>query len=60
MRVLFLELDTENEWAVASLGPGFLAAWLRRHGHEARIPARAAGRAARRDRASRSRRIEAG
>jgi radical SAM superfamily enzyme YgiQ (UPF0313 family) len=35
MRVLFLELDTENEWAVASLGPGFLAAWLRRHGHEA-------------------------
>jgi radical SAM superfamily enzyme YgiQ (UPF0313 family) len=35
MRVLFLELDTENEWAVASLGPGFLAAWLRDHGHEA-------------------------
>ena len=35
MRVLFLELDTENEWAVASLGPGFLAAWLRAHGHEA-------------------------
>jgi radical SAM superfamily enzyme YgiQ (UPF0313 family) len=35
MRVLFLELDTENEWAVASLGPGFLAAWLRRHGHQA-------------------------
>jgi anaerobic magnesium-protoporphyrin IX monomethyl ester cyclase len=41
MRVLFLELDTENEWAVASLGPAFLAAWLRRHGHEAvflRVP----------------------
>jgi len=35
--VLFLELDTENEWAVASLGPGFLAAWLRRHGHEAAL-----------------------
>ena len=35
MRVLFLELDTENQWAVASLGPAFLAAWLRRHGHEA-------------------------
>jgi anaerobic magnesium-protoporphyrin IX monomethyl ester cyclase len=35
MRVLFLEMDTENEWAVASLGPAFLAAWLRRHGHEA-------------------------
>jgi len=41
MRVLFLELDTENDWAVASLGPAFLAAWLRRHGHEAaflRVP----------------------
>jgi anaerobic magnesium-protoporphyrin IX monomethyl ester cyclase len=41
MRVLFLELDTENEWALASFGPGFLAAWLRRHGHEAaflRVP----------------------
>jgi anaerobic magnesium-protoporphyrin IX monomethyl ester cyclase len=41
MRVLFLEIDTENEWAVASLGPAFLAAWLRRHGHEAvllRVP----------------------
>src|ERR1700690_2475743 len=37
MRVLFLELDTENEWAVASLGPGFLAAWLRHHGHEAAL-----------------------
>jgi anaerobic magnesium-protoporphyrin IX monomethyl ester cyclase len=37
MRVLFLELDTENEWAVASLGPAFLAAWLRRHGHEAEL-----------------------
>jgi radical SAM superfamily enzyme YgiQ (UPF0313 family) len=37
MRVLFLELDTENEWAVASLGPGFLAAWLRQHGHEAAL-----------------------
>ncbi len=41
MRVLFLELDTENDWAVASLGPAFLAAWLRKHGHEAvfvRVP----------------------
>ena len=37
MRVLFMELDTENDWAVASLGPGFLAAWLRQHGHEAQF-----------------------
>lgn len=35
MRVLFLEIDTETEWAVASLGPAFLAAYLREHGHEA-------------------------
>ena len=35
MKVLFLELDTDGEWAVASLGPAFLAAYLRQHGHEA-------------------------
>jgi anaerobic magnesium-protoporphyrin IX monomethyl ester cyclase len=41
MKVLFLELDTEKQWAVASLGPAFLAAYLREHGHEAafiRVP----------------------
>lgn len=41
MKVIFLELDTETSWAVASLGPAFLAAYLRQHGHEAgfiRIP----------------------
>ena len=41
MRVLFLEFDTEHDWAVASLGPAFLAAYLREHGHEAafvRVP----------------------
>ncbi len=35
MRMLFLEFDTEAEWGVASLGPGFLAAYLRAHGHAA-------------------------
>ena len=35
MKVLFLEIDTESDWAVASLGPGFLAATLRAHGHAA-------------------------
>mgnify|MGYP006276081665 FL=1 len=35
MRVLFLEIDTEKSWAVASLGPAFLAAVIRREGHEA-------------------------
>ena len=41
MRILFLEFDTEHDWAVASLGPAFLAANLRQHGHEAafvRVP----------------------
>src|SRR5688500_11780044 len=35
MRVLFLEVDTERTWAVASIGPGFLASYLRQNGHEA-------------------------
>jgi anaerobic magnesium-protoporphyrin IX monomethyl ester cyclase len=41
MRILFLEFDTEHDWAVASLGPAFLAAYLRQHAHEAaflRVP----------------------
>jgi radical SAM superfamily enzyme YgiQ (UPF0313 family) len=33
MKVLFLEIDTESQWAVASLGPAFLAAYLRKFGH---------------------------
>ena len=37
MRVLFLEVDTERTWAVASIGPGFLASYLREHGHECRF-----------------------
>jgi radical SAM superfamily enzyme YgiQ (UPF0313 family) len=35
MDVLFLEIDTESTWSVASLGPAFLAATLRQHGHGA-------------------------
>lgn len=34
MRVVFLEVDTERAWAVASIGPGFIGAYLREHGHE--------------------------
>ena len=34
MRVLFLEIDLEREWAVASLGPAFISPFLRHHGHE--------------------------
>jgi radical SAM superfamily enzyme YgiQ (UPF0313 family) len=32
--VLFLEIDTEQSWGVASLGPAFIAPFLRREGHE--------------------------
>lgn len=35
MHVLFVEVDTERAWAVASIGPAFLAAYLRANGHEA-------------------------
>ena len=35
MRVAFLEIDAERSWAVASIGPAFLAAYLRAHGHGA-------------------------
>jgi anaerobic magnesium-protoporphyrin IX monomethyl ester cyclase len=34
VRILFLEVDTERSWAVASIGPGFIGAVLRQHGHE--------------------------
>ena len=33
MHTLFIEVDTESTWAVASLGPAFLAPYLRQHGH---------------------------
>lgn len=33
MHILFVEIDTEKEWAVASLGPAFLAAVARERGH---------------------------
>lgn len=34
MRLTFLEVDTESSWAVASIGPAFLGAYLRARGHE--------------------------
>lgn len=34
MRILFIEVDTERTWAVASFGPSFIAAYLREKGHE--------------------------
>jgi len=41
MHILFLEVDHEADWAVAAIGPAFIAAYLRQHGHSAslqRIP----------------------
>jgi radical SAM superfamily enzyme YgiQ (UPF0313 family) len=34
MRIVFLEVDTERSWAVASIGPAFIGAYLRADGHE--------------------------
>jgi radical SAM superfamily enzyme YgiQ (UPF0313 family) len=41
MKILFLEIDTEREWALASVGPAYIGAYIRLHGHEAvllRVP----------------------
>lgn len=41
MHIVFIEVDTDSEWAVCSLGPAFLAAIARNKGHSAemlRIP----------------------
>ena len=37
MEVLFLEIDTERNWALASIGPAFIGAFIRQHGYEARL-----------------------
>ncbi|MBW2580120.1 MAG: cobalamin-dependent protein, partial [Deltaproteobacteria bacterium] len=41
MKILFLEIDTEREWGLASVGPAYIGAYIRLHGHEAvllRVP----------------------
>ena len=35
MRVLFVELEMERDWSLASIGPAFLASYIRKHGFEA-------------------------
>jgi anaerobic magnesium-protoporphyrin IX monomethyl ester cyclase len=35
VKILFIEVDTEAAWSVASLGPGAVAPYVRQHGHEA-------------------------
>ncbi|MCP3959016.1 MAG: B12-binding domain-containing radical SAM protein [bacterium] len=47
MHLLFLEIDTERDWAVASIGAAFIAAYVRPHGHRVEMlrvpPTMAAG-----------------
>jgi len=35
MKILFLEIETERSWAIASTGPGVIGSYLRKYGHEA-------------------------
>jgi radical SAM superfamily enzyme YgiQ (UPF0313 family) len=35
LKILFLEIDTESTWGVASIGPGFIGAYICKYGHEA-------------------------
>jgi radical SAM superfamily enzyme YgiQ (UPF0313 family) len=35
MKILFLEIDTEREWALASVGPAYIASYIRLQGQEA-------------------------
>ncbi|MCZ6835737.1 MAG: cobalamin-dependent protein, partial [Planctomycetota bacterium] len=37
MHVLFLEIDTQRDWSVASIGPAYLGASIRKVGHEASL-----------------------
>jgi len=37
MKILFLEIDTERTWAVASVGPGCIGSYISLHGHEAAL-----------------------
>lgn len=37
MKILFLEIETEQPWALASIGPAFIASYIRNHGHDAAL-----------------------
>ena len=37
MNVLFVELEMERNWSVASIGPAFLSSYVRPHGHSCKI-----------------------
>ncbi len=35
MKILFLEIETDSTWTLASIGAAFIASYVRKHGHEA-------------------------
>jgi anaerobic magnesium-protoporphyrin IX monomethyl ester cyclase len=37
MKILFLEIDTERQWALASVGPAYIASYIRSRGHKAAL-----------------------
>lgn len=37
LKLLFLEIETEDSWPLAAIGPAFIGAYLRKHGHEAEL-----------------------
>jgi radical SAM superfamily enzyme YgiQ (UPF0313 family) len=37
VKILFLEIETEDFWPLAAAGPAFIGAYLREHGHEAEL-----------------------
>jgi len=37
MKILFLEIETEKPWALTSVGPAFIASYIRGHGHSASL-----------------------
>ncbi|MEC7986318.1 MAG: radical SAM protein [Myxococcota bacterium] len=37
MKVLFIEIEMERNWSVASIGPAFLSSYVRNHGYETSI-----------------------
>ena len=39
MRVLFIEVEMERDWAVASIGPAFLASYIKQFGYQAELVA---------------------
>lgn len=37
MKVVFLEIEADRDWALSAVGPSCLGAWLREHGHDAEL-----------------------